>query len=80
MQRLHTSDQRTTMKRVIQCNLQPQILTLSGKQIQAPDGSSIKYSFITLNPSNAMILQLVKNLIQLQFLLVYIMKWEKIIP
>ena len=79
MQRLHTSDQRTT-KRVIQCHLQPQILTLSGKQIQAPDGSSIKYSFITLNPSNAMILQLVKDLIQSQFLLVYIMKWEKIMP
>lgn len=43
MQSLHTSDQRTTTtKIVIQCHLQPQILILSEKLIQVPDGGFIK--------------------------------------
>ena len=42
MQSLHTSDQRTTTKIVIQCHFQPQILILSEKLIQVPDGGFIK--------------------------------------
>ena len=64
-------------KKIMQCPFQPQILVLTEEQIQTSDGGLIKQCFTSLNLSNTMILQLVRELIQSQFPLVYIMKMGK---